>query len=375
MDLKSFAEVLAHFPKSPQTARTATQIAEDWPLGSTDPAKLKKVYRCIRELCPRFDDDDGEDYGAEDMRDFVRKLAPAEGADTKSSRVYLDMNAVADFFMTDAVALQLLLGRGAINHALLSDPALQSGDVERLARRNLRKAKGDVGALAGKVRVVADGPPRQPARIDPEVLRCVILALIKRRKLTFDYRSSADHRSTKTVGPLGLVAKDGALYLIGREGTRSEPGSALPLHRMLNPKLSLTTFDPSRFDIDAYLERTGQLSHPQGDPDATILLELKVHPIAIWHFQERPIGGGEQVITEPSKPGGWYGVSLPSKFYYQWRPFLASFGPNVEVVGPPELRDGPEGLGSWARAMAALYPAPSAPATCTVSSNAPSGKG
>lgn len=357
MDLKSFAEVLAHFPKSPQTARTATQIAEEWPLGSTDAARLKKVYRCIRELCPSFDDDDGEDYGADDMRDFVRKLPPAEGADRKSSRVYLDMNAVANFFMTDAVALQLLLGRGAINHALLSDPALQSGDVERLVHRNLRKAKGEVGALAGKVRVVADGPPRQPASIDPEVLRCVIVALVKRRKVEFGYRSSGGHRSTKTFSPLGLVAKDGALYLIGLEGVRSEPGTALPLHRMCNPKLSLTNFDPGRFDIDAYLERTGQLSHPQGDPDAAIRLELKVHPIAIWHFQERPIGGGEQVISEPTTPDGWYGVSVPTKFYYQWRPFLASFGPNVEVVGPPELRDGTEGLGSWARAMAALYPA------------------
>lgn len=356
MDLKSFAEVLAHFPKSPETAKTAAQIAEDWPLGKTHAARLKKVYRCIQELCPSFDDEDGDEYGADDIRDFVCRLPAKRGADEKSSRVYLDLNAVADFFMTDAVAFQLLLGRSAINHALLSDPSLHSGDVEGLARRNLRKGKGEVGNLSGKVRVVADGPPRQTASIDPEVLRCVISGLLKRRKVEFGYRSAAGKQSAKTIAPLGLVAKEGTLYLIGLEGVHSSPGAALPLHRMSNPKLSLTQFDPGQFNIDEYLERTGQLSHPRRDTDANIRLELKVHPSAIWHFQERPIGGAEQVITEPATADGWYGISVSTKFYYQWRPFLASFGPNIEVVGPPELRDGPEGIGAWAHAMAALYP-------------------
>jgi|GEM_PF-5468349 len=363
MDLESFAEVLALFPKSPGTAKTAAEIAKEWELGSTPQARLKKVHRCIRELSPQEDEaDDGEDFGSNDIRDFVRKLPPADRADRKSTRVYLDMNAVADFFMTDAVALQLLLGRSAINQALLSDPALQSGDVERLARRNLRKAKGDAGALAGKVRVVADGPPRLAAAVDPEVLRCVIMAMSKRHRLSFAYRSSGGNVSYRTVSPLGLCAKDGALYLIGLEGARSQPGQAMALHRMRNPKLTDHKFDPGMFDIDEYLEQTGNLSHPQGDPDSKILLELRVHPSAIWHFQERPIGGPHQVITHPAEPGGWYRLTVETGNYYQWRPFLASFGPNIELLSPPELRDGPNGLGAWARAMAALYPDPEAPA-------------
>jgi predicted DNA-binding transcriptional regulator YafY len=359
LDINTLAAVLAHFPQSHSSAKTAQEIAQDWPVGKTQGSKLKKVYRCINELGlggPDLDwaDDDATGTGS-GLHEFVCKVPkPADARRGQPDRVYLDMNAIANFFMTDAIALQLLLGRRTINPALASSPAIALEAVETMARQRLEKTKGGAGTLARKIRIVTDGIDRKLAKIDPDVLRAMIEALTRKRWIEFDYVASNKQKSRKKLGPVGLVVKDGTIYLVALEGIKSTPQAALPLHRMDNVLVSPQPLHHAPFDLDAWIDKNGQLNHPQDGPERTINLELMVAPGSIWHFQERPLGD-DQSITDPVVPDGWYRLTVTTRRWYTLTSFLASFGPYIKVVGPKEVLEGKDGMIAWAKGMADQY--------------------
>lgn len=350
MDLAVFKEILSHFPRSPKTAKTVKELAATWPSDRTDQAKLRHLYRCVDELSSE----------KTDVGHFVIKIArPDHAGRDDAARVYLNMPAISDFFMSDGIALQLLLGRRAINPALVEAGTIEADATEEIARSQLEASRSNTGRLANKIRVVPDGIDRMLARIDPEVLRVILEALVQKKKVEFDYRSANGNLSRKRMGALGLVMKDGSIYLLALEFPEEVPGAALPLHRMSNARMDgRQPFHHTPFDIDAWLQKTGQLSHPQGDVQNTIRLEFLVAPKTIWHFQERPLGP-DQVIIAPGAEGEWYHVAVTTKHWHTLTSFLASFGPYIKVLGPPEVLEGHEGQNgiiAWARQMAGLYP-------------------
>lgn len=345
MDLETFAEVLSRFPQSSKTAKSVRDIAEHWPFGKTPPARIRDVYRCVQELSS----------GIPPIGDFVCKIPKSTDASRGDAvKVYLDLNEIANFFMSDGIALQLLLGRRSINPALAAAAAIESDTVDQIVHARLSAGKSSASTLANKIRVIPDGFNRMLAKIDPDVLRVMIEALVRKRWVEFDYRSSGGKKSHKKCGPLSLCVKDGTIYLICLEGVKSTPGAPLPLHRMSNAQLRTDVFHHARFEVDEWLEKTGQLNHPQGDIDQTITLELLVAPISIWHFQERPLGPDQKII-DPTEPGGWYRLTVTTKLWYTLIAFLAGFGPYIKVLGPTEVLEGKDGIVEWARGMAKLY--------------------
>lgn len=105
--------------------------------------------------------------------------------------------------MSDGIALQLLLGRRAINPALVEAGAVEADAVEQIARAWLDKSRSTTSTLANKLRVVPDGISRMLARIDPDVLGAMLEALVRQKMVEFDYRSSEGEFSRKRMGPLG----------------------------------------------------------------------------------------------------------------------------------------------------------------------------
>lgn len=351
MDLAAFAEILSHFPRSPKTAKTVKELAATLVSDRTEQAKLRHLYRCVEEL--------SSDKKAA-VGNFVVKIArPDHAAREDAARVYLNMPAISDYFMNDGIALQLLLGRRAINPALEEAGAIEADATEEIALARLDASRSNTSTLAKKIRVVPDGIDRMLATIDPDVLRAMLEALVRKRKVEFDYRSSEGNLSRKRMGALGLVVKDGSIYLLAVEGFEELPRVALPLHRMSNATVNvLQPFHHIPFDIDAWLRKTGQLSHPQGDVEKTIRLELLVAPQTIWHFQERPLGP-DQIITAPDADAEWYHVAVTTKHWHTLTSFLVSFGPYIKVLGPPEVLEGHKGkngITAWVRQMANLYP-------------------
>ncbi len=353
MQLETFREVLAVFPKSEDKAMTVQEISEEWGMGSSHDAKVKQVYRAIKTLCRNPDPgDDADDPDSDDVASLVVKVRSAPGPD----RFYIDMEVLARAFMSDAVALQVLLGRRAVNAAFARSPTTGLEGVERLALRRLQsgKARRPVKMLASLVRVVPDGMQRLPAKIEPDILKEVIHGVTHGKFVSVSYRSSGGRESKKKLGPLGLVMKDGSVYLVCCE----PPGQAvlsLPLHRVRSASVTSSVFTPpARFDLDAWLEETGQMNHPQDRDNRVISLVLEVAPESIWHFQERPLSP-DQVISGPGQDG-WFRVTATTRRYYALTAFLASFGPYIRVVGPPQVLEGRDGIVAWARGMAAHYP-------------------
>lgn len=346
MNLKVFAEVLARFPQSRSTAKTVKDLAEDWPFGDTPEARLRHVYRCVNELSSRIPP----------IGYFLRKIPkPEHAAREDAAKVYLDLKEVSNYFMSDAIALQLLLGRRSINPTLAAAAALETDTIEEIALARLAESRSATSTLADKIRVVPDGFDRMLATIDPDVLRVVLEALVRNRSVEFDYCSFRGNVSRKKLGILGLVVKDASVYAVGLEGVQSVPGAPLPLHRMSNVKIG-PPFHHAPFDIDEWIAVTGGLNHPMGDVEKTIVLELEVAPGSIKHFQERPLGP-DQVITEPGTPDGWYHLKVTTKHWYTLTSFLMSFGPYVKVLGPKEVMEGKDGVLAWARGVASLYEA------------------
>ena len=349
MDLATFAKILSHFPRSPKTAKTVKELAATWPSDQTDQAKLRQLYHFVKELSS------GE---KEAVGNFLIKIPRPDGAGRdEAARFYLNLPEIADFFMSDGIALQLLLGRRAINPALVEAGAVEADAADKIARARLEGSRSTAGRLAKKLRVVPDGMSRMLARIDPDVLGAMLEALVRQKMIEFDYRSSEGEFSRKRMGPLGLVSKDGSIYLVGLAGFQSVPDTALPLHRMSNAQVDKgrAPFHHAPFDIDAWLEKTGQMSHPKGDAEKTIRLEFLVAPQTIYHFQERPLGP-DQVISVPVSEGEWHHVAVTTKHWHTLTSFIASFGPNIKVLGPPEVLEGDNGIIAWARQMASLYP-------------------
>lgn len=354
MKLETFREVLAAFPKSEDEAMTVRQIAEKWDkTAGSEEAKFKQVYRSIKDLCRNpHPGDDPDDPESDDIGSIVVKVhcVPPE-----PDRFYIDMEVVAQAFMPDVVALQILLGRRAVNPAFARSSSTGLSGVERLAQRRLEAGRGDrrTRMLASRVRAVPDGFDRLPAQIDPDILREVVYGITHSKILSLRYRSQKGNESIKKVGPLGLVMKDGSVYLVCC-GTSTRPILNLPLHRMIRVSVTSGVFvPPAHFDLDAWLQETGQMNNPLDTDKQAISLVLKVAPDSIWHFQERPLSP-DQSITGPEQDG-WFRVTTKTRLWFTLTAFLASFGPYIKVVGPPEVLEGKDGMVAWVRGMAAHY--------------------
>ena len=358
MDLATFAEILEYFPRSKAAAKTVEDIASEWDKGKTHSAKIRKIYRIIKEFCSR-NADDPEDFGdsvaMEDIRDLIVRVPKSTSARRGGAdRFFIDMD-VATLFFSDSVALQLVLGDRVINTQLTDALTPETWHVRRKARDHLAHKAGldTLASISDKIRIVQDGFARMPAVIEPEILKAMIEALKKKQEVTFDYTTPAGKTWPKTVFPRGLVSKDGTLYLVSTKAPAHERQPALPLHRMSNVRLN-GRIDAPVFDLDAHLDETGQLNHPMGKIGATIRLEMMVHKSSLYHFEERKIGP-DQVITPPVGDSEWHHLAVTTRHYFSLTAFLASFGRWVKVLGPKEIMDDRDGIRTWAIEMANIY--------------------
>jgi predicted DNA-binding transcriptional regulator YafY len=338
---------------------TVADLAEAWPVDGDIGARKRRVRRAIEALCRNPEpDDNAEGYGTGQ----IRELVVAVHVRGRPTRYFLDMAAVASVFMTDAMAMGVLLGQRLVNPALAASSVTQLKHAEVLAQARIEKTRDRfLNKLSTRLRIVPDGFDRLPAAIAPETLQECMHAVGYGKWISFTYSSASAGKTKKwTMGALGLVSKDGSVYLVCREDPDRKIYS-LPLHRMTNVACTSRLYTPSpRFDIDAWLRQTGQMNHPRHDDAGPITLELSVAPESIFHFQERPLGL-DQVITAPETKGGWFRLKVTTFHWYALTAFLASFGPYIRVEGPTSVLEGKDGILAWSRQMAAHYTASSAP--------------
>jgi predicted DNA-binding transcriptional regulator YafY len=271
-------------------------------------------------------------------------------ASRKERRYHLRVSEMANWLMTDEAALYQVLSlqvlRNTFGGTVASGVERQMDIAEHLTQGQRRTKR-----LRELIRIVPDGIGRLRAKINPEVLACVMDALASNQLLRVEYRSAAGKNSNPILNPLGLVAKDGTLYLMAVQGLSDQP-MAYALQRVT---LALVVPRPAQeradFDLDRYIDASHQLSHGLDAALAPAMIKLKVDPEWLYHFKERPLSP-DQHILEPTRPGEWAVVSVLLPITLLIRPFIASFGPGVEVLEPESLR---QEVGDWLTKAASRY--------------------
>ena len=211
-------------------------------------------------------------------------------------------------------------------------------DVERLSEVLPNQQKRD--RLRSRIRFVADWIGRNSARIKENVLETSVLALAKQRPISLTYRDRRDltqMESTQkqiSLSPLGIVVKDGGIYLVGADANIAV--KTIPLHRVteanIDKRVEFKNID--NFSLDDYIEETNNFSHQVDGYPTPLELEMLVEAQSIYHFKERPLPGQQ----EPEKlKNGKYLVKATLPMTVLLVPFLLSMGPWIQVVGPEAL--------------------------------------
>ncbi|MER5275642.1 YafY family protein [Streptomyces sp. NPDC002809] len=180
-------------------------------------------------------------------------------------------------------------------------------------------------------------------------------AVFADRRLRLRYRHSGTRAArTYTVDPYGLVVKAGVWYLVAdREG---EPR----LFRADRVRGAALTEDPVVRRPGAELAQVWEeLRRQVEERPGEVTLRVRVHRSRLDLFLRLNAGvlAGE---PKPEGGGAWLRAELAVESV-EWARSLLSFGPNVEVLAPPEAR---AVLAAHAAAVMALYggPGPGRPA-------------
>jgi len=302
------------------SALTAGEVRAKWP--SEKPPSVRSVYRYLNELVPP-----GE-MGPPLVEQTMREGQKA---------YFLKPTPQDTWFLTEEMALDLSLG-GQVLQSIFDANRKTSGESwSQRAEEFLDKASDETKRIRAKLRIVPDGIGRVPARIEPEVLRQTITAIRKDSKLGFTYTNARGEENDKRLTPLGLVAKDGTIYLVAVNGATGKP-IPYALHRMSSAKAHNDRADlRPDFDLDRHIRDTHQFSHALDDAKPPVSLRLRVAPEMMYHFRERPLSENQRV-TEPEEGQTWYLVTAEVPDTILLVPFLLSMGHWIEVLEPQTVR-------------------------------------
>ncbi len=322
MDLNTGVRLLRLLPTRPDNAVTVHQISEMWVRNGGKPMTTRAFQRYVKVLS------DGDDF---DVPPLLCKVPRG-----KEFAYYLDSSHVANWFVTEEAALELQLSRDVLGRAFGSEFGSSAAKLADMADK-ISEASPEIQRIRRSIYISQDGIGRLPARIEKDVLRNVLKAIAQGKQLFFTYINSQKKCSQKLVTPLGLVAKDGTLYLVGVQGLSDNP-IHYPLHRISEMQVH---YKPAihriGFDLKRYVYDSHQFSHTLYEEEAPIALELRVHPDAIYHFEERPLSL-DQTIQAPIAKESWYVVKAKIPFTVLLIPFILSMGQWIEVVGPKHVR-------------------------------------
>lgn len=325
MQVSTLMRLLPVLPLKESAALTGLEITQKFYKlgdGAPDSAQTRAVQRYLKELC--------EGNGEHDSSPPLVRL------EERPPRYYLRDGSVAGWLMTGELALNLLLARRTLSLALAGTDDFDVGQLQEVADHRLDAAPG-IKRLWKRLRVARDGIGRLPPKIDAEVQRSLLQAVMRERKLRMTYTNSAGTRSERDVSVQGLVMKDGTLYVLGTDSLWDDP-KPYAAHRIQAAELLP---DPAQlradFDLDAYIERQYHFSFVVDRPDPFIELKLRVAPNYLYHFWERPLAP-EQVIEPDPAHAGWSLLSARIPETYMLIQFLQSMGAGVELLAPEHLR-------------------------------------
>lgn len=321
MKLTTGVRMLRLLNSRPENALTTVEIARRWrELGGTE-VTLRSIQRYMSDL-------------SQDGSDGPALVAVVQRGTERS--YYLKTSQVANWFMTEEAALDLQLSRDVYGRAFGSQGHSNGDKLADMAERVVA-ASPETKRIRDRLRIAPDGIGRLSARIEPGVLRACVDAIGKGRKLRFNYNGAASKASSQLVSPLGLVAKDGAIYLVAVKGLSDGPRH-FALQRMSDADVHFQQAQHRpEFDLQQYIVESHQFSHVLDAKATPVQLKLRVAPESIYHFRERPLST-DQVEALPAGSETWHIVTATVPNTILLMPFLLSMGPWIEVLAPADVR-------------------------------------
>lgn len=150
-------------------------------------------------------------------------------------------------------------------------------------------------------------------------------------RLRFSYRTARGEVSERTVDAYGLVVRGGHWYLVGRDLGRGEIRS-FRLSRVASDPVveGEGTPPPEGFRAAEHVQ-----AGPWGPGEPRTVAIVALSPDVAW-WAANGVQGARPGRT---RDDGWTEISVPFQPGESLAGWILSFGPDAEVLEPPELRD------------------------------------
>ncbi len=184
-----------------------------------------------------------------------------------------------------------------------------------------------------KVAVIGHGPELLKPKIDSSIRQVVYEALMKERQIYAIYQPRNKDKTEYLIHPLGLVNRQNVIYLVCTLWNFKDI-KQLALHRFHQAELREEAAErPESFNLQDYILKDYQFAYPLSDKP--IKLQALFQRNAVIHLYETPLTE-DQTLTTQADGRVLLQASLVDSL--ELRRWLSSFGSQVEVVGPDELR-------------------------------------
>jgi predicted DNA-binding transcriptional regulator YafY len=194
-------------------------------------------------------------------------------------------------------------------------PAMRSGTEQRVRQR-----------------IHLDPASWQPATSTPPHLQTLHQALWQDRLVTIAYRLPWDAEQTRTVQPLGLVAKAGIWHLVCRWDDHPR---VIRAESIIRARLNDETYErPADFVLTRFWAGWCEtVRHSQPRFTATVHVTAQLYGALV-----RGDRRGQIEILEPAEADGWLLIKVTDTSFEGARHRILSWGGSARVVAPEALR-------------------------------------
>lgn len=217
------------------------------------------------------------------------------------------------------------------------------------ARRALEELRcAPIGRWSRRIAVLPNGQQLLPPEVKAEVTDVVYDALLMERRFAAHYRAiGADAATRHVFNPLGLVYREGVLYLVATVAKYVDPRH-FALQRMSNAQsLEEAAVLPHGFDFEHYIREEKSFDYPIG---SDIKLELIVDAGIAHHLGECRLSADQTINPIHGSDESRVSATVADTDKLLW--WLRSLGPSIEVVRPTALR---RKMAAQVRELAAIY--------------------
>jgi len=184
------------------------------------------------------------------------------------------------------------------------------------------------------VRIINRGPELIPPTIRQDVQEAVYEALLKGKQLRVTYKRRGNDRSRERIlHPLGLVTRNGIIYLVATAWKYEDPWH-FALHRMTSSEvLDDPISRPENFSLDEHVHNDREFAYPISN--RPLKLKLLVNEHIAEHLSECCLSKDQKITRK--RDGTWL-VEAAVMDTEELRWWLLGFGTGIEVMSPARLR-------------------------------------